>query len=442
MRLESLIFERVDNSPLILFRIVFGFLLFLESAGAILTGWVKQTFILPDFTFPMVGFEWLQPLPGDGMYGYYVLMAVAGLMMMVGMYFRTSLIVFTVLWTVTYLMQTTSYNNHYYLIIVLCILLLSTPAAAYCSWDAMRDPQRRSLTCPRWCIMAFVLQVTIVYLFAAAAKIYPDWLAGRPVEIWLSQKTDYPILGRFYQQEWMTWMIVYGGIAFDALIVPMLLWRRTRIFGFGVAVLFHLFNSYTFRIGIFPYLAIGLCAFFFPPDEIRKTFFKRKPAIGSVDPGTSSRPTHRRPVLAFLSLFFLVQAFLPLRHWLYPGNVHWTEEGHRMAWHMMVRTKAGSIIYLVKDPRTGNRWWVEPREYLSAKQARKIGARPDMIWQFSQRLKQEFAAKGFDQVEIYARSQVSLNGRKLQPLVHGAVDLANVDWHMFKASDWIVPLRN
>ena len=363
-------------------------------------------------------------------------------MVMVGMYFRASLIVFTVVWTMTYLMQTTSYNNHYYLIIVLCILLLSTPAATYCSWDATRNPARRSLTCPRWCILAFILQVAIVYLFAAAAKIYPDWLADRPVEIWLSQKTTDPVLGRFDQQEWMKWMVVYGGIAFDALIVPMLLWRRTRIFGLIVAVLFHLFNSYTFRIGIFPYLAISLCAFFFPPEEIRRTFFKRKPTIGNVDPDTSYRPTYRQPVLAFLSVFFLIQAFLPLRHWLYPGNVHWTEEGHRMTWQMMVRTKSGSIVYTVKDPLTGKRWEIRPREHLSAKQARKIGTRPDMIWQFGQRLEQEFAEKGFNQVEIYARSQVSLNGRKLQPLIDGAVYLANVNWHIFEASDWIVPLRD
>lgn len=36
------IYKNIDNSPLILFRILFGFLVAAESFGAILTGWVKE----------------------------------------------------------------------------------------------------------------------------------------------------------------------------------------------------------------------------------------------------------------------------------------------------------------------------------------------------------------------------------------------------------------
>ena len=148
--------EPVDNSSLVLFRIVFGFLLFCEALGAILTGWVKWTFIEHDFTFPIIGFDWLQPLPGNGMYVYYAVMAAVALLVMLGRGFHLALGAFTVLWTLTYLMQTVSYNNHYYLIILLCILLILTPANGYCSWDAVRHPAVRTLTCPRWCIAVFI----------------------------------------------------------------------------------------------------------------------------------------------------------------------------------------------------------------------------------------------------------------------------------------------
>lgn len=40
------IYKNIDNSPLILFRILFGFLVAAESFGAILTGWVKKEFLL------------------------------------------------------------------------------------------------------------------------------------------------------------------------------------------------------------------------------------------------------------------------------------------------------------------------------------------------------------------------------------------------------------
>ena len=61
-------FKSVDNIGLMLWRIAFGLLITLESFGAIFTGWVKEVLIAPSFTFSFIGFEWLQPLPGYGMY--------------------------------------------------------------------------------------------------------------------------------------------------------------------------------------------------------------------------------------------------------------------------------------------------------------------------------------------------------------------------------------
>ena len=67
---ERFLFKHIDNSALIVFRILFGLLIFLEAVGAILTGWVRKTLVEPEFTFSFIGFEWLQPLPGNGMYGW------------------------------------------------------------------------------------------------------------------------------------------------------------------------------------------------------------------------------------------------------------------------------------------------------------------------------------------------------------------------------------
>jgi vitamin K-dependent gamma-carboxylase len=433
------LFAEIDNGSLVAFRVFFGFLLFLESGGSIATGFVRKVFVEPPFTFSIVGFEWLRPLPGGGMYFYYAAMAAAALLVTAGAWFRPALLVFTLLWTGSYLMQTASYNNHYYLLILLCLLLLSTPAHAYFSYDAHRRPALRSLTCPRWCVLIFVVQTAILYFFAFVAKLDADWLAARPLAIWLAERTDYPIVGALYAQPWLPWVMAYGGLLYDGLAVPMLLWRRTRPLAVAFSLLFHLFNSITFQIGIFPYLAIGLCIFFFPPAAVRGRFFPRKPA--AVEGAVLTPPSRRRVVIAVGAAYFAVQIVVSMRHLLYPGNVNWTEEGHRMSWRMMLRTKWGRIHYVVRDPASGVSRRVEPADELSTEQAERLATRPDMIWQYARRLARQFADKGVENAEVYAFTEVSLNGHPPQPLVDSSVDLAKVDWDFFGHTDWILPVK-
>ena len=121
--LNRFLFKQIDNSALIVFRIIFGLLCFLESVGAIFTGWVKYTLIDPKFTFNFIGLDILQPLTGNWMYAYYFIMGVFGLLIMVGYKYRLSIIAFTLMWTSTYLMQKASYNNHYYLLCLLSIIM-------------------------------------------------------------------------------------------------------------------------------------------------------------------------------------------------------------------------------------------------------------------------------------------------------------------------------
>ena len=430
--------QPVDNSALVFFRIAYGFLLFLQAAGSIVLGFTGRTFVEARYHFPMVGFEFLNVLMGPWMYAFFVVMAVAALLVMAGAWYRPALAVFTVMWTLTYLMQTESYNNHYYLMILLCLLMLPAPAHAWASWDARRHPEIRSLVCPRWCIAVFVLQSLIVYTFAAWAKMYPDWLDGSAMEALLANREKFGPIAWLYDTPWLRWMLIWGGILFDALIGPALLWRRTRLLALGCAVFFHLFNSITFRIGVFPYTALALCAFFFPGEQVRRLFLGRKPAPGEEDlrPPPPMTATERLG-FALLALYFAVQIYLPLRYLHYPGLPHWTEEGHRMAWRMMLKVKRGTIRFHLRDPASGRTWVVDPGERLMPKQAVRVPTHPDMIWHFVQYLKAEAAEQGIAGVEIRAESAVSLNGRPMAPLVKPDVDLAKVEWNYFAASDWI-----
>src|SRR5690606_22225589 len=275
--MHKLLFKHIDNSALIVFRIIFGFLIFMESIGSIYTGWIRRTLIEPQQTFSFIGFEWLQPLPGNGMYFYYAVMGLCGLLVMVGYKYRWNMLLFTILWTGTYLMQKSSYNNHYYLLILLSAIMVFQPAHKYLSIDARLNPKIKMILMPRWCALVFIFQMFIVYTYGAVAKIYPDLLDTTVAEVLMKSKKDLFLVGDILQQKWTHYVIAYVGILFDALIIPLLLWKRTRKIAFFASIFFHLFNSFVFQIGIFPYLSLALVLFFFPTKTIHRIFLKRKP---------------------------------------------------------------------------------------------------------------------------------------------------------------------
>lgn len=103
--MNKFLFKNIDGSALIVFRILFGFLVACESFGAIFTGWVKNVLIEPEFTFSFIDFEWLQPLPGNGMYFYFALMGLAGIGIMLGFRYKINIIAFSILWSGVYFMQ-------------------------------------------------------------------------------------------------------------------------------------------------------------------------------------------------------------------------------------------------------------------------------------------------------------------------------------------------
>ena len=122
------LFTRIDNSALLIFRVFFGFLIAAEAIGAIFTGWLRRTLIEPQFTFNFIGFEFLQPLSGNGMYYYFAIMGTLGLLVMIGFKYRWSMLGYTLMWAGVYFMQKSSYNNHYYLLFLLCIIMTILPA--------------------------------------------------------------------------------------------------------------------------------------------------------------------------------------------------------------------------------------------------------------------------------------------------------------------------
>lgn len=428
------LFRQIDNAPLVIFRIFLGFLLACETFGAILTGWVKSNLVDPKFTFSHIGMEWLQPLPGNGMYWYFATMGVLGLLVMIGYKYRWTLGLFTILWAGAYFMQKTSYNNHYYLLLLVCLIMLFLPANRYASIDARLNPSLKKLTMPVWCSWVMILQVSIVYFYASLAKFYPGWLDGTFTRDLLHNSVTDPSLNRIMSQKWFYLFIAYAGIAFDLLVVPFLLFRKTRTIALIASVIFHIFNAVTLQIGIFPFFALSFVVFFYPPEKIRKLFLRKKPAV------TESNPDYQEGksiLLYFFIPYFILQLLLPLRHYFIKGDVLWTEEGHRLSWRMMLRARNGYTDFRIIDKKTGGRLFYNFKEKITHKQQNGMETRPDMIWQMAQRIREDFAKQGKD-VAVYAETQVSINGGPYKSLINPDADLASADWGYFFHSDWVL----
>ena len=259
----------------------------------------------------------------------------------------------------------------------------------------------------------------------------------------------------------MVYLFSYGGLLLDLLIVPFLLWRRTRLVAFVFALGFHLMNSQLFTIGIFPWLAIAATMLFFPPSwprrfvgfvrrSLRRSSQQEASERGHEEQETqgedipSAAPTRlqRRQwiIVSLLGVFLAVQLLMPLRHFLYLGDSSWTHEGHRFAWQMMLRDVQGEAVFYATDPMSGHTWEIDPRNHLTARQAKRVTQYPDIALQFSHRIAETFRAMGYEQIEVRAHVVASLNGRDYQYLIDPSVDLAKQPRTLAPAP-WIVPLE-
>ena len=429
----KILFKAIDNSPLIVFRILFGFLIACESFGAILTGWVKRVLTDPQFTFSFIGFEWLQPLPGFGMYFYFVLMGFFGLAIMLGYRYRIAITSYTILWAGVYFMQKSSYNNHYYLLLLISFLLIFLPANRYASLDVKQNRVSEEKTMPYWISLLFIIQVGIVYVFASLAKFYPDWLDGTFTKNLLSGTTSRPFFLELFSQKWFYLFIAYAGILFDLLIVPFLLFKKTRTLALIASVIFHIFNSITLQIGIFPFFALTFALFFYEPETIRRLFLRKKPKLE--DENLSQNLYGKRIVYFLMIPYLIIQIALPLRHHFIEGDVLWTEEGHRLSWRMMLRERNGYITIQIKDLKTGSVSIYNYRKNLTNKQAQNLATKPDFIWQYCQRIKEEYKGKP---IAIYIDCKNSINRKEYKSLIDPNYDMAKAEWNYFAHNDWIL----
>jgi len=432
-RLRDALFAPVDIAPIIFFRISFGLLMFIEVLAYTFYGPVADNWAAPKFHFTYFNFEWVKAPPGNWMYALCGVMMLSALAITAGFFYRTAALIFAIGFSWFFLIEQAQYMNHFYLICLIGFTAVFLPAQRALSFDCWRKPGLRADTAPAWNLWLLQAHMAIAYFFGGIAKINSDWLRGEPIRTWLFTGNMGEKVPAALKFEEMVYLLSYGGLLLDLLAAPFLIWRKTRLFALAAAIIFHLSNAYLFKIGVFPFLSIIMTLLFLSPSWFRKILRLRPAATPATAYWSCSTA-----IVVLLVIYGAYHFLMPLRHWLYPGNVHWTEEGHRYSWHMMLRTKKGNAYFVVEDRKTKELWRVQPRPYLSARQNNKMAVQPEQLLQFAHYLRERWSPRD---VAVYAVSEVRLNDHKPALLVDPEVDLSRVE-RSLKPASWILPFGN
>jgi len=449
-RLKEILFRQVDPSSLAVFRILFGGIMLWE----VLRYWdaVPALFFASEFHFHYELTPWIKPLSRSGMNLVFAIMAAGAAGILLGAFYRVYSALFFLTFTYFFLLEQAKYLNHFYLICLLSFLLLILKTERWASIDRLWSKNAQLNYVPFWNILILRAQIVIVYFYAGIAKLNYDWLHGEPFSYWLSKRVDYSLITWFIEHDWARlWFFNYGGLLFDLLIGPALLWKRTRILALIPLCVFHFGNAYLFSIGAFPWIMLATTILFFEP-SLPRTVWERvlrftrrresKEFSESDSIGGSVRRLYKNTVIVFLTLWIFFQLSVPLRHFFYPSSVHWTEEGHRFAWRMKLRSKRGALLYVVQDRASKSAWLVDPSEELTARQLKKLSTRPYLILLYAHHIRDTLKARGMKQPIVKALSYASLNGRPFQVFVDPDVDLSETSYPLFAHATWILPLKH
>ena len=206
-----------------------GAIVVISSLRFLSYGWIDELYSKPGFHLRYWGFGWV-PLPSPAVTtALFVATGVLGLLVALGLFYRPAMALLFVAFTYLQLVDVATYLNHYYLVSLFAALLVFIPAHRAASLDARLRPAIRAATLPAWCTYLLRFQVAVVYVNAGLAKATADWLLhAQPLNIWLSARTEPPVVGPYLDLPGSRYVAAWAGFLFDTTIVLFLLWRRTR----------------------------------------------------------------------------------------------------------------------------------------------------------------------------------------------------------------------
>lgn len=436
INLKQYLFKPVDGASLATFRIMFGVIVMYHYVTFYFKGKLQAIYLDSIQNIPYPAFSFLTSPPDFYLIALVVISFVLSLFFALGLFFRYVGFLLFIIESYFFLLEQSYYLNHIYFVSILALLLTVTPAHKLWSLDAHRNRKNHRWEendfVPQWSIVLLAIQMEIVLVYAGLVKLTPEFFEGHSLRIWFSN--TWP-----FHYEWVVRFATYAATSLHILGAPLLLWRKTRTYAFAAYTSFHLTNHLMFGgIGIFPIMTLAATTIFFSKSWPRKAlkFLNRLlcllkiklKLIGKTVLTAQGRDDYRTPprftsnvLIIFLFIWISVQALVPLRHFLYDDNVHWTRNGYFFSWQMMLVSKRidrkHSGYYICADDNLKRTacWKANYKDYLSKRQHRKSYTYPNIAMQYAHIIEKELKAKyGYNDVRVYAVIKRSISGRPFQ----------------------------
>jgi vitamin K-dependent gamma-carboxylase len=389
-RLFALLGQPVSGASLAVVRIAVGLVMMLEvhslwHPSDMISGMIPLDtyYVGADirFHFPLAGFGWLPFFPPGVMRLLTWVLAGAGLLMAVGLWYRLASIVVLLVWSYLFVIESTRnyYQSYYYIELLFVLLLPWMPAARRFSLDAwLARGNQAPRTVPFWTVFLLRGQLVIMYFYGGVAKLNADWLLDAVPLRWRLHEPHVTALfdahlspahaawvGGVFHSLATAYFLSWAGALFDLSIGFLLLVRRTRIFGLLLMLFFHAINHFVIydNIDWYPLVGATTASIFLDPDwpERLENWLKRPriarpdwkwfgiggivfPLVGAAlgwrlnptplpnPPEDWSRPS--RWCLGFIGAWLCWQALMPLRQYLIAGDARITYEGLSFSWRL------------------------------------------------------------------------------------------------------------
>ncbi|TBN19130.1 HTTM domain-containing protein [Hyunsoonleella pacifica] len=443
--IQSYLNKTSRAASLAAFRILFGMLMLFSLLRFLSKDWVFKFYIEPNFHFKYYGFSWVTTW-GEYTYVLFAIAITACIGIILGFKYRLSIILFFLSFTYIELIDKTTYLNHYYFVSILSFLLCFLPLNSTFSLDSSIKKVSYNYV-PSWTVDSIKLLLGVVYFYAGLAKLNSDWLLrAQPLKIWLSSKTDLPLIGQFMNDTWFHYAMSWGGALYDLSIPFLLLMSKTRLFAFVLVVIFHVFTRILFPIGMFPFIMICATLIFFSGEFHQKIIRILSNLLNIKGKSTEIRAIYklkyRELILGVVAVFMLFQLVFPFRYLCYPDELFWTEEGYRFSWRVMLIEKAGFTTFRIVNYNTGNSFTVENKYFLNEFQQKQMTTQPDFIVEYAHFLGAHYKKElNNENIGVFAEGYISLNGRLSKPFIDPGIDLLKVKDN-FAHKNWILPFED
>src|SRR6185369_3002049 len=236
------LFQPVDALPLGIFRFLFGFLLCIEflvlSRETFPYYYIKPLF---HFTYPLFDLLGLKPLSQRFLWLIFNVLQISTVGIMLGLFTRISLIVFTSAFGYFFFMESSVYTNHYYLIFLLSFLMCFGHSGSLFSFDSLINKNTRGVQVDYWELFLLRFQICVVFFFGGIAKLNADWLV-RGAPLYLNLVKHLSFLGYPLQEKWMAVVLSWGGMLSDFGLGILLLINRWHKLSFICLCLFNGMN--------------------------------------------------------------------------------------------------------------------------------------------------------------------------------------------------------